>query len=216
MSVAAPLVMRNAHLLRAVVLVTASGAMIRGDLLYGLFCALAVGLTLVPAARDRATTTRIPLALEVAVLLVMVGDMTLGNLLGLYGTLPWYDKLLHLVAGIVVGWIAVFAIRELQTVGRARFPLWLVGASVVLVTLAVGTAWEIAEYAVDRGLGRATQHAPGMSPHDDTMIDLIVGGIGGLVAAVTGSPYVRHAQRSAKPARELDNSRSASRLQHSP
>lgn len=205
MSVAALLLMRNAHLLRAVVLATAGGAMIRGDVLYGLFCALAVGLTLVPAAVERTTAVRPPLGLEVAVLAVMVGDMTIGNLLGLYGKLPWYDKLLHLVASIVVGWIAVLSIHALRATGRVRLHPWLASASVVLVTLGVGAVWEIAEYGVDRALGRATQRAPGMSPHDDTMIDLIVGAIGGVVAAVSGPLYLRYSPRARERVRALGN-----------
>lgn len=195
--------MRRAFALRAVILLTAVGVMFRGDVLYGLFCILALGLTLIPAALARTTQARTPFELEVVLLLVMVGDMTLGNLLGLYVRLPWYDKVLHLGSSILVGWIGFLSVYVLHVTGRTNFRAWLDGIAILLVTLGVGAIWEIAEYGVDRVLGRATQGSPVMAPHDDTMIDLILDGAGGVVAAMLGPLYMKHSARSRERVHQL-------------
>ncbi len=190
-------------LLRAAILLTAVAVMLRGDVLYGLFCLVALGLALVPAALARSHHARAPVELELALLLLMVTDMTLGNLLGLYLRLPWFDKVLHLGTSILIGLIAFLAVYVLHVTGRIRFRRWLDGAAILLLTLGIGALWEIAEYAVDGLLGRSAQSAPGMSAIDDTMIDLIVDAIGGAVAAVLGPLYMKHSARSRERVREI-------------
>ena len=205
---------RRAHLLRVVILATAIGEVVRGDVLYGLFCLVALGLTLVPAIiahRAHRGPVRTLATLEVAVLVLMVADMTLGNLLGLYVRLPWYDKVLHVAGAILVGWIGVLSIRVLHATGRVRLPSWLAAVAILLVTLGVGALWEIAEYAVDRVLGRAAQSAPGVAPLDDTMIDLAANAAGGVVAAVIGSLCLRGSARNRRRVGELGE-RAAHRL----
>ena len=192
-----------ADALRIVILLTAVGSMVRGSVLYGLFCLLALGLTLVPAIIARSAQARMPFELELVLLGLMVGDMTLGNLLGLYVRVPWYDKALHLGSSTLIGLIGFLSVYVLRATGRTALRPWLDGLLIFLVTLGVGALWEIAEYAVDHLLGRATQTSPGMGPLDDTMIDLVVDGIGGMVAAVLGPLYMRHSARSRQRAREL-------------
>jgi hypothetical protein len=177
------------YALRAVLLVTAAGVMARGDVLYGGFCLAGLGLTLVPAILARALRVRPPRGLELGLLVLLIADMTVGNLLGVYARLPWYDKLLHLGASILVGWIAFLAIGALQASGRIRLQPWLAGVAVLLLTLGVGALWEIAEYAVDALLGRSAQRAPGIAPIDDTMLDLVMDAVGGTVAAVAGALF---------------------------
>lgn len=181
------------YALRAVLLVTAAGVMARGDVLYGGFCLLGLGLTRVPAFLAHALRVRQPRGLELGLLVLLIADMTVGNLLGVYGRLPWYDKLLHLGGAILVGWLAFLAIGALQASGRIRLRPWLAGAAVLLLTLGVGALWEIAEYAVDELLGRSAQRAPGVAPIDDTMLDLVMDALGGAVAAVAGALHWRGA-----------------------
>jgi hypothetical protein len=189
--------------LRALILLTAGGVMVQGDLLYGAFCLVAVGLTMVPAIGARNTRARIPIEVELVLLALMVGDMTLGNLLGLYVRLPWFDKVLHLGSSTLIGWIGFLTIYVLHATGRLVFRPWHDGVAILLVTLGTGAAWEIAEYAVDQIFGRATQGAPGMTPLDDTMIDLVFDAIGGAVAAVLGPLYIRYSSRSRRRIDEL-------------
>jgi len=192
-----------ADVLRVVILLTAVGSMVRGSVLYGLFCLLALGLTLVPALVARSPQARAPFELELVLLVLMVGDMTLGNLLGLYVKLPWYDKVLHLGSSTLIGLIGFLSIYVLRATGRTNLRPWIDGVLILFMTLGVGALWEISEYAVDHLFGRTTQGSPMMGPLDDTMIDLILDGVGGVVAAVLGPLYMRYSARSRQRAREL-------------
>lgn len=179
---------------RAAILMTAIGELLSGDYLYGSFCLVALAITLVPAIHARRLDAGIPLSLELVLLWFMVGDMTLGNWLGMY-TLTWYDKALHLSSSVLVGFIGFLAIYVLHMTGDRKFRPWLDAVAILLVTLGIGALWEIAEYAVDRLFARRTQGAPGMSPLDDTMIDLMLDGLGGVIAAVFGPRYIRSSRR---------------------
>ncbi len=189
--------------LRALILITAAGVIAQGDLLYGVFCLLAFGLTMFPAMAARSTRARIPIEVELVLLILMVCDMTLGNLLGLYLRVSWFDKVLHLGSSVLIGWIGFLVIYVLHATCRLLFRPWHDGVAILLVTLGTGAAWEIAEYVVDQLFGRATQGAPGMAPIDDTRVDLILAGIGGIIAAVLGPLYIRYSARSRQRIDEL-------------
>jgi hypothetical protein len=181
---------------RAAILVTAIAQLVQGDPIYGAFCLLALAVTLVPSILARRLDAGIPIGLELALLWLMVTDMTLGNWLGLHLRIPWYDKALHLSSSTLVGVIGFLVVYVLHLIGRMRFHPWLDGVAILLVTLGVGAIWEIGEYAVDGLFGRATQSAPHFTAIDDTMIDLILDAIGGVIGAVVGARYLRSSTRT--------------------
>jgi hypothetical protein len=167
----------------------------RGDIAYGAFCLVALALTLIPAIRARRIDAGVPLELELVLLWFMVTDMTLGNLLGLY-QLPYYDKALHLGSSILVAMIGFLAIYVLHLTHQTRFHPWLDALAILLVTLGIGALWEVAEYGVDQLFTRRTQGAPNQSAIDDTMFDLMMDGVGGMIGAVLGPLYIRYSRRS--------------------
>ena len=181
---------------RIALLATAIGEVVTGDLLYGAFCLVAVALTLVPALRARSLDAGIPIELELALLSLMLADMTFGNSLGLYASVSWYDKALHLGDSSLIGMIGFLAIYVFHLTHRTRFHPWIDGLAILLVTLGVGALWEIAEYGVDRLFGRGTQGSPGLSAIDDTMFDLMLDAVGGIVGGVLGPFYIWRSKRS--------------------
>lgn len=182
--------------LRAALLVTAVVAIVRGDVLYGVYCLAALGITTLLTRLAQRAEVPAPVAIDVVVLVLMVADMTLGNIVGFYFAWPYYDKVLHLGSSVLIGLLGFLAIYIVHITGRIRFHGWLDGLAILLVTLGLGAIWEIAEYGVDQALGRATQGAPGVGPLDDTMIDLVLDAVGAVVAAVIGPLYMRHSKRS--------------------
>ena len=180
---------------RIAILITAIAEILDGDVLYGTFCLVAFAITLIPAILTRRLDADLPLELELVLLWLMVADMTLGNWLGLY-QLRWYDKVLHVSSSALVTWIGFLAIYVLHLTHRARFRPWLDGVAILFVTLGVGALWEIAEYGVDQVFGRRTQGAPDLSALDDTMFDLMLDGLGGLIGAILGPLYLRYSRRS--------------------
>lgn len=188
-------------LLRLAILATSFAQIAAGDVMYGAFCLAALGFTVALARFSLRADRRLSLGIDLLVLNLMVLDMTLGNLLGLYVVLPWYDKALHLGSSVLIGLLGFLSIYMLHATGRTRFRAWLDGIAILLVTLGLGALWEIGEYGVDQLFGRASQGSPVFAPHDDTMIDMILDAIGGAVVAVLGPLYIR---RSARARRELD------------
>ncbi len=174
---------------RTAILVTAIAELAAGDLMYGVFCVGALVVTLVPALHARRLDAGIPLPIELALLWLMVADMTLGNGLGLYSW-AWYDKAIHLTSSILIGSTGFLALYTLHLTGDRKLHPWLDGVAILLVTLGLGALWEIAEYGVDRWFGRMTQGSPTMSPLTDTMADLLLDAVGGLVAAVLGALFL--------------------------
>ncbi len=183
-------------ILRGAILVTAIVAVVRGDVLYGVYCLAALGLTTLIAMLAQRAQVRAPFAIDVVLLGLMVSDMTLGNTLGLYFSWPWYDKVLHFGSSILIGLLGFLAIYIAHVTGRIRFHQWLDGIAILLVTLGLGAIWEIGEYAVDTTFGRATQGAPGLAALDDTMIDLTLDAMGAVVASIVGPLYMRHSKQS--------------------
>lgn len=174
---------------------TALAEIARGDLLYGSFCLVALAITLVPAIRARRIDAGVPLEIELVLLWFMVTDMTFGNWLGLY-RIAWYDKALHLSSSILIALVGFLAIYILHLTHGTRFHPWLDALAILLVTLGVGALWEIAEYGVDQLFARHTQAAPNFGPHDDTMFDLMMDGLGGVIGAFLGPRYIRYSRRS--------------------
>lgn len=50
--------------------------------------------------------------------------------------------------------------------------------------------------AEDQLFARKTQGAPNQSPSDDTMFDLMMDGLGGVIGAILGPLYIRRSRRS--------------------
>lgn len=175
---------------RALLLATALAQIAMGDPYYGAFCLAALAVTLVPAILARRLDAGVPLGLELALLSLMLADMTVGNSLGLYARIPWYDKALHLGTSTWLGVLGFVVVYALHLAGRLRFHPWLDRLAILLVTVGVGAVWEIGEYAVDHFLGRATQGAPHATPLDDTMLDLALDALGGALGAFAGGWYL--------------------------
>ncbi len=191
------------YVLRGSIVLSAIAQALRGDVLYAVFCLIALAIALAPAIAARSAHARIPVEFEVALQVLMVGDMTLGNTLELYVRLPWFDKALHLGSSILIGLMGFLSIYILHVTHRVRFQPWFDGIAIFLTTVGIGAVWEIAEYAVDHLFGRATQGSPTMTPIDDTMIDLILDSVGGVIAAVLGPLYIRYSARSRRRVGEL-------------
>jgi hypothetical protein len=180
---------------RAAIVVTAVAELVTGDLLYGSFCFVALLLTLAPAIHARRIDAGVPLEIELGLLWFMVTDMTLGNWLGLY-QLTWYDKALHLSNSVLVALLGFLAIYVLHLTHHTRFHPILDAIAILLVTLGIGAVWEVAEYGVDQLFARRSQGSPGLSVIDDTMFDLMLDGVGGILGALLGPLYIRHSRRS--------------------
>lgn len=144
----------------------------------------------------------VPLALTVVVGCFAFVAMVLGDGLDFYGKYPWWDSLLHLFSGIVLGFIGLWVVHILladksMTVFNNRYFLALF---LLVFSLALGTIWEICEFSYDELMGTNTQQfmqtttssiiteedipLAGHEALRDTMTDLILDFFGSLIVAL--------------------------------
>lgn len=106
------------------------------------------------------------------------------NVLDLYRRIPWWDVPVHVVTtGLLSLLIVLAADRSGVAFDRRLAPL---AALVVTVGLALSALWEMGEWAghtyVDEGI---------IVGYDDTVLDMMAGGLGALVATLFVSAALR-------------------------
>jgi hypothetical protein len=102
---------------------------------------------------------------------------------------PYYDKFAHFVSSITVAVLAFVSILLINRFSCTKLHRWQIFFYIVIFTMAIGAFWEIYEYLMDTFLGayltKSLQHGL-----DDTMIDLILDLLGGIVIGFFGVWYI--------------------------
>jgi len=102
---------------------------------------------------------------------------------------PYYDKFAHFVSSITVAVLAFVSIILINRFSCTKLRRWQIFFYIVIFTMAIGAFWEIYEYLMDTFLGayltKSLQHGL-----DDTMIDLILDLLGGVVIGFFGIWYI--------------------------
>lgn len=132
---------------------------------------------------------RLPFLLELCAVTFLLMAL-LGNTLDFYAQVPYWNKLTHLIAGVMLGAIGYALVDLLAgTEGRRALPAIFIPLFAMTFSVTGTALWEVWEFAVDAtGTGHLLQL--GLR---DTMWDLIAGTIGALVAGVIG--YARTRRR---------------------
>lgn len=92
-----------------------------------------------------------------------------------------FDDFLHIFSGIWIGYASWIILRRLlQNGGAGHLPNAFIGLYMICFSLAAAAVWELLEFAGDKLFSFTAQ---GRDP-DDTMIDMIMGLIGGSITAV--------------------------------
>jgi hypothetical protein len=103
---------------------------------------------------------------------------------------PYYDKFAHFVSSITVAVLAFVSILLINRFSCTKLARWQIFFYIVIFTMAIGAFWEIYEYLMDTFFGsyltKLLQHGL-----DDTMIDLIIDLLGGIVVAAFGTWYIQ-------------------------
>lgn len=151
--------------------------------------AAVIVLTALPGIMERQFKVSIPAEFELLAILFVFASIFLGEVRGYYLRFWWWDAFLHTGSGLLLGLVAFLLVYVLNQ--TERIDLHLKPGFVALFSfafaMAVGSVWEIFEFAMDSSLGTNMQK----SGLHDTMWDLIVDAFGALVFAATGYLYMR-------------------------
>jgi hypothetical protein len=114
---------------------------------------------------------RLPASVYAGVVLFLVMFFFLGEIMMGFSRVPYWDKAIHLVSGIVlpfIGYRVYLKVRE----GEASKLLTVSFA--LMFGIFFATAWELFEFTTDSLVGTASQS----KSLQDTMLDLVFGSIG--------------------------------------
>jgi hypothetical protein len=146
-----------------------------------------LGLSLVPPFLAARWSLRLPLPFLLFTTLFFFASIFLGEAFDFYERLWWWDIALHGLSAVgfgLTGFLFVFMLFEGD---RFAAPPSAIAFISFCVAMTVGAIWEVFEYSMDLSFGLNMQK----SGLDDTMGDLMVDALGGLIASLTGYFYLR-------------------------
>jgi len=146
-----------------------------------------LALSLVPPLLAARWSLALPLPFLLFTTLFFFASIFLGEAFDFYERLWWWDLALHGSSAMGFGLIGFLFVFMLFEGDRFAAPPSAIAFISFCVAMTVGATWEVFEFAMDAFFGLNMQK----SGLDDTMGDLIVNAIGGMVASVTGYFYLR-------------------------
>lgn len=111
----------------------------------------------------------------------IIGAMYLGNVFDFYIIIPMYDKILHLLSGLIIGLIGYILFLHVSNGSPENsFKRYTPILFSIIFSIAAAGVWEIWEFSTDQLFGFASQNN---SLHD-TMWDIICGTLMGIISNI--------------------------------
>jgi len=148
---------------------------------------LALLLTFVPAMIERNSRISVPAEWEFTIVLFIYTSLYLGELHEYYTKFWWWDVILHASSSLVLGFIGFLILFALYEGGKIKAKPITIAVFTFCFAVALGAIWEIFEFGLDYFFTAGMQ-ASGLV---DTMWDLIVDTLGGLIVAFLGFWYMK-------------------------
>lgn len=99
-----------------------------------------------------------------------------GSILKLYDKFPGYDRVVHFISGLLLGYIGVYLINRIfDRLETERIPILVVLFAGMVAFFGAGF-WEIVEFLTDCVMHMEVQHG-----NTDTMGDIVAGYLGGIL-----------------------------------
>ncbi len=151
-------------------------------------------LSVVPQLIVRRLRLKLPVFYELLVLGFIVASVMLGEFFDAYGKFVWWDSMLHLSSGVIIGYIGYMILFTLYHQGKLKLSAGLIAFLTFSVSMMVAAIWEVFEFSVDELLGGNMQY-----DNRDTMIDIVLAMIGSLIATLAA--YWHHRWPETSPLR---------------
>lgn len=145
-----------------------------------------LGLSLLPPIVASRWSLTLPVPFLFATTLFFIGSIFLGEAFDFYERLWWWDLGLHGFSAVGFGLSGFLFVFMLFDGDRFAAPPSAIAFISFCVAMTIGALWEVFEFAMDLTFGMNMQK----SGLDDTMGDLIIDAVGGLVASLTGYLYL--------------------------
>jgi len=176
-----------AHLLQLAIAGVLGGTLMEGRWLVAFTAAGVLLLTFLPAIINRTFRVHLPIEFTFVTCLFLYAAFGLGEVGRFYERFWWWDILLHSFSALVMGLIGFLLVYVFYSTQRIRMAPIYVALVSFGFAVTIGVIWEIFEYSMDIIFHLNMQK----SGHPDTMTDLIMNALGGLMAAWIGYHYVK-------------------------
>ena len=101
---------------------------------------------------------------------------------GLYGLFPNFDIPMHFGGGFVMGILGIAIHHQMASPSHNRLHHLHHVLFVLGFTMLIAVAWEFHEYIIDETIGKWNGWGKTQLSLGDTMLDLLLGGVGSLTA----------------------------------
>ena len=144
-------------------------------------------LSLLPVLFANRFEIRLPHGFFAAIVMFIFGTIFLGEAFGFYERYWWWDVVLHMGSAVGFGLIGFVFMLMLFEGDRYAAPPLAMAFFAFCFAIAIGTLWEVFEFAMDQLFGLNMQK----SGLVDTMADLIVDGLGAFIGAAAGFAWLK-------------------------
>ena len=156
--------------------------------------ALTFIMTFYPSLLKKKLRVYLPSSLQIVITLFIFASEFLGELHNFYYKFLWWDDVLHLISGSILGIIGFMFVYFLNKthIKQTKLSPFFIVLFAFCFAITIGVFWEVVEFSSDRLLGLNMQkfRLPGEDGLVDTMIDLIVDSIGAAIVAIIGYIYM--------------------------
>ncbi|MDA3855864.1 MAG: hypothetical protein PF569_06380 [Candidatus Woesearchaeota archaeon] len=150
---------------------------------------LALILTFIPSLIGKNYQIGLPIEFELFLLVFIFASIMLGEIHSYYTRFWWWDVVLHISSGLIlgmIGFLIIFILNYEKKIHLNLNPIFIALFSFSFA-LSIGVIWEIFEFSMDQIFGFNMQK----SGIVDTMWDLIVDSIGALIVVTGGYFYTK-------------------------
>jgi uncharacterized membrane protein YjdF len=163
-----------------------------GELAIGLLTLLSLAVITIPGFFTKNFIKKFPIEIEILLFIMVMLQFVLGEARDFYTNVPYYDKIVHYMIPMFLGIIGFLVLYTLHMTGKLQTSITVMMILITLITLGIGAAWEILEYASDVLIAPRIpgwHHFQGNAQQDaltDTMTDLIYDTLGAVFGSLLG------------------------------
>ncbi len=182
------------YFLHAVLLFATIYSTYKGEYLNAIMTLGILILTFLPFIFKRKFKLYLPLEIDSFIIIIIFAGLFLGDFHGYYYKFWWWDIMLHLSSGFLLGiggFMLVYVLNQEKNIKIKMAPSFVAFFSVAFA-VTMGVIWEIAEFTLDASFGLNMQKT-GIA---DTMGDLIIDFFGALIIGIIGFLYIKYRRNS--------------------
>ncbi len=139
-----------------------------------------------PKIVEKLSDIDIPIEIEIFAVLFIYATLFLGEIHGYYTKFWWWDLVLHTGSALTLGLIGFMILYILYKREKVKSSPIVIALFSFAFAVAIGALWEIFEFSMDLIFSTKMQKSA-----LDTMTDLIVDAVGGMIGAGMGYFYLK-------------------------